>query len=70
MLKNKSRRNFYKIVISDPDSISEDLPYYQKCVSIGYIESLDLNIYKNSKLCFTIFVYDKSYIIGLECLPI
>ena len=69
MLKNKSRREFYKIVISDPDSIRV-LPYYNKYVSIGYIESLDLNIYKNSKLCFTIFVHDKSYIIDLECLPI
>ena len=65
MLKNKSRRKFYDIVIADSDT-SLVLPYYQKCVSLGSIKEIILNIYKNAKLCFTI--YDKkSYIIDLEC---
>ena len=70
MVKNK--RKFYDIAIFDSDNISEDLPYYQKCVSLGSSKSIILNIYKNSKLCFTI--YDtkpiKSYLIDLECHPI
>ena len=72
MVKNKSKRKFYNIAISESDNISEDLPYYQKCVSLGSSGSTILNIYINSKLCFTI--YDakpiKSYLIDLECHPI
>lgn len=46
--------------------------YYQKCIFLEGIKSIVLDIYKNAKLCFTIYnnATFKSYLIDLECHPI
>ena len=61
MDKKFSKRKFFDILIFDSDNHSEALPLYEKCISIGNITSIVLNIYKNAKLCFTIYAYDESF---------
>ena len=58
---------FYNISIFTSANNSKILPCYDKCISLGDINSIILNIYKNSKLCFTVFKNAESYIIDLEC---
>ena len=63
---------FYNISIFTSANNSKILPCYDKCISLGDINSIILNIYKNVKLCFTIYnnATLKSCLIDLEAHPI